>query len=97
MAYTKYTEQCCQTLAIAKEYSTDELIPHLVRIQKLARRVFDAFSYDDVNNAEFQGEFITALTTDAFLRDFDSLQLLLPPMLQQSGKDQSRSQEFDFS
>lgn len=86
MVYTKHTAQCCQTLAAAKEYSTDELIPYLVRIQELARRAFEAFSYDDVKNAEIQSEFVTALTTDAFVREFDRLRLSVPMLFRQSGE-----------
>ena len=94
MSHTKCTEQCYQSLAEVKEYPTDEMIQYLVRNQELAQRIFDTFSYDDVKNAEIRGEFITALTADAFVRDFDRLRLALPPKLQRNGKDLSRSQEF---
>jgi len=87
MVYTKYTEQCCRTLAEAKEHPTDELLPTFVQTQELAGRIFTAFSYDNLNNAEIQGEFITALTTDSFMRDLDQLRLSLSPNLWQSSKN----------
>jgi hypothetical protein len=86
MPHTKYTEQCCQELAVAQEYSTDELVIPLVKIQQLARRVFDSFSYDDLNNGEIDGEFMTGVTVDALMRDFQSLRLSIGPRLRQNGK-----------
>lgn len=86
MAHTKHTEQCCQKLAVAQEYSTDELVIPLVKIQQLARRVFDTFSYDDLNNAEIDGEFMTGVTVDALMRDLQSLRLSIGPSLRQNGK-----------
>jgi hypothetical protein len=86
-------EHCCQSIAGVKEYPTDELIEHIVRSQELARRIFDAFSYDDLNNGEIRGELIVTLTSDAFIRDLDRLQLALPRDLQQNGEDLFKSRE----
>jgi hypothetical protein len=71
-------DDCCQLLAELKEYETDELIPHLVRCQEISRRLVETFSYDDPKNGEVRGEFLIALTSEAFMRDVNHLQLNLP-------------------
>jgi hypothetical protein len=86
MAYSKYMEDCCASLTEAREYPTDALIRPLVESQKLARRIFDTFSYDDLNNVEVRGDLMIALMKEAFTRDLERLQFEVPQNLQQGGK-----------
>jgi hypothetical protein len=68
------------------EYPTDDLVPMLVRIQRLATRLYDTFSYEEVAHSDIQGEFATSLTVDAFMRDLHNLRLSVDSKFHQNGE-----------
>jgi hypothetical protein len=54
--------------------------------QEIGRRVFDTCSYDDPSNSELKGELIITLTSDAFIRELDRLDLDIPQNLRENSK-----------
>ncbi|KAI2604640.1 hypothetical protein GGR54DRAFT_454610 [Hypoxylon sp. NC1633] len=48
--YTPYIDQCLRELDVAKEYETDSLLVHLVRIQHLSERISQLHSKDQIQN-----------------------------------------------
>ena len=61
---------------------SDELIWHMVQNQELLHRVYDTFSYDDLDNTAIRGELITSITTRSLFKDLDDLFVSVPPNLQ---------------
>lgn len=73
MNYTRYMEQCCQSLAEANEAHCDGAIKHRIQLQVLSRKISDSFSYENVENTTVRGEAATKMTTDALLYELEFL------------------------
>jgi len=56
MSFTKFMEKCIDSFAEDPDEPTDVFIAPLVQLSNLTVRIGDQFSYDDIENAEFNGE-----------------------------------------
>jgi hypothetical protein len=86
MNWTKYMEQCRQSLAEAEDEPSDRWIRPLVQLQVLSRRVSDGFSYDDVGNTDIKGEAAIRITTGAFRRDLERSRAFAPLQVTSRGE-----------
>ncbi|VUC25248.1 unnamed protein product [Clonostachys rosea] len=84
MPHTKYMKQAGQWLSERKEYPTDELIPYLVDIQELSRRIHDTFSFDNLGNIDPVAGPVTESITKFHLAEIDALQRSIPQALMQN-------------
>jgi hypothetical protein len=71
--------QCCHLLAERKEHDSDVFIQPLIELSELTCRVNDYFSYDDIENAEVNGDMILSFTTLSFRSDLDRIRNSIPP------------------
>jgi hypothetical protein len=78
MSHTRYMIQCCQTLAERKEHASDMFITPLVELSELTCRINNYFSYDDIENAEVNGDMIVSSTTLSFRSDLDRIRKSIP-------------------
>lgn len=60
--------QCCDTFT-QSTIPTDTLISPLIKMCELASRVNDYFSYDDIENADVNGELMLEMSTSNFRRE----------------------------
>ena len=70
---------CCQVIAERKEHPTDVFITSLVELSELTCRVNDYFSYDDIDNAEVNGDMMLSFTTVNFKSDLDRIRNSIHP------------------
>ncbi|CAG9982033.1 unnamed protein product [Clonostachys byssicola] len=84
MPHTKYMKQTSQWLSKQKEYPTDELIPYLVDIQELSRRIHDSFSFDNPGNMDSVSGSVTESMAKCYLAEIDALQCSIPQVLMQN-------------
>lgn len=77
---TTYLDACIQALKEANEYPTDELLIHLVEIQKLAQSI--SFTLDVSNGGSFLGGSLQQLpitmVIDSFQEQLDNFKASLP-------------------
>ncbi|KAK9344247.1 hypothetical protein V1522DRAFT_410860 [Lipomyces starkeyi] len=73
MNYSKYMEECCQSLTEDNEFPSDRWIKPFIRLQVLARRISDGFCYDDTGDSELHGEAAVKMATDGFRHELDHL------------------------
>jgi hypothetical protein len=76
--WTKYLEQCRATLGQEMNAPSDRWIEISSQIQILARKVSDAFSYEDIINSDIKGESAILLATSAFLNELQSIRSSAP-------------------
>ncbi|CAH0027496.1 unnamed protein product [Clonostachys rhizophaga] len=86
MPHTKFMKQASRWLSERREYPTDELIPYLVDMQELSRRIHDTFSFDNPGNIDSVAGSVTESMTKCYLAEIDSLQCSIPQVLMQNGK-----------
>ena len=79
-------DQCYQHLSECHEYPTDALIKPLVQISALMCRVNNYFSYDDIDNAEVQGETMIQLSITNFQSELARLTETIPSTLLDSNR-----------
>ncbi|CAH0054744.1 unnamed protein product [Clonostachys solani] len=84
MPHTKYMKQASRWLSERREYPTDELIPHLVDIQELSRRIHDTFSFDNPGNIDSVAGSVTESMTRCYLAEIDAFQFSIPQVLMQN-------------
>ena len=77
-------DQCCQHLSECEEYPSDALIKPLVQISAFMCRVNNYFSYDDIDNAEVQGETMIQLSITNFQSELARLTETIPSTLFES-------------
>lgn len=85
--YTKYMQECLQTLEEEKEYSTDITLVNLVRIQHLTARIAQMNSQDDPAE-ELSGLPTAPLSAyvSAFQGELNRIRDNLPENLKNDGK-----------
>jgi hypothetical protein len=82
--YTGYIRQSWEILSARKEHVTDDLVAHLVRINELSRRICDTFGYDDLENTDVKGEFISAMALQTLSNESTLLKASIPPGFQEN-------------
>ncbi|GKU20770.1 unnamed protein product [Fusarium langsethiae] len=82
--YTGYIKQSWEILSARKEYASDDLIAHLVRINELSRRICDTFGYDDLENTDVKGEFISTMALQTLSNESTLLKASIPPDFQEN-------------
>jgi hypothetical protein len=78
MIYTRYMEQCCQSLSESNEAHCDGAIKHRVQLQVLSRRISDSFAYENVESTTVRGEAATKMATDVLLHELDHVKTTVP-------------------
>lgn len=81
-------DQCCQSLTDCQEYPTDTLIMPLVQLSALMCRVNDFYSYNDIENAEINGESMLQLSTNNFESELARLKDSIAPSLIENNRKQ---------
>ncbi|KAK7228299.1 hypothetical protein V2G26_000469 [Clonostachys chloroleuca] len=84
MPHTKYMKKASRWLSEQREYPTDELIPYLVDIQELSRRIHDTFSFDNPGNIDSVAGSVTESMTRCYLAEIDALHCSIPQVLMQN-------------
>ncbi|RKL44181.1 hypothetical protein BFJ72_g3914 [Fusarium proliferatum] len=82
LPYTGYIKQSWERLLSNAECPSDLMIPHFVRISEMCRRICDTFGYDDLENSEMRGEFVSAMALQTLNNESALLKASIPPDLQ---------------
>jgi len=79
--------QCCDAFD-GSLVPTDALIRPMIQTSELLSRVNTHFSYDDIENAEVQGEMILEISANSFLGDLAHIKASVSqsPLAQQNSK-----------
>ena len=81
MMNTPYLETCCQVLRQRMEYSSDEYLVQLVRIQQLAQSVAMTLAY---RRSGLQVDLPVSIMVKSFQQQLQSYKALLPEHLKDS-------------
>jgi len=71
--------RCCEFLSKQQENPTDALITPLIRLSELMGRINEHFSYDDVDDADIQGEPMLQMSMVSFRSELDVIVNAIPP------------------
>ena len=78
MRHTDYIDECCQALAKAREYSTDEQLIHYSRMLSLTEQVGNVFGYGIAGEAVKLSAERVQLTVKSFLAQLEGLRRNFP-------------------
>lgn len=73
MAYTTDMEHCCQSVADANEFPSDQYVKSFVGTARLLLRISETFSYSDIGNNKIHGERALEMATEHFRNELEIL------------------------
>ncbi|CAH0055502.1 unnamed protein product [Clonostachys solani] len=84
LEYVSYFDDCCRVLLEAKEFDTDRLLVHLIRLRKISLKVSDVFwgRNDSIHNT--QSWSTHSMATATVQKELESFMETLPRPLQSS-------------
>ncbi|CAH0025757.1 unnamed protein product [Clonostachys rhizophaga] len=84
LEYVSYFDDCCRVLLEAKEFDTDRLLVHLIRLRKISLKVSDVFwgRNDSIHNT--QSWSMHSMATATVQKELESFMETLPRPLQSS-------------
>lgn len=78
-----------QHFAQHPEYPTDGLIAPFISLCELISRVSEYFSYDDIDNADIQGERLIEMATSNFHGELERIKGVVPAPHKDNGQFQA--------
>ncbi len=82
MKFSNYIQQCLKELESAREYETDVLLVHLIKLQHLTEKIYSINSRDDLSdNVPGIPRAPISAYQSAFQAELDKIQTFLPKSL----------------
>lgn len=86
MSYTKFTKQCCQSLANRELVPTDALIAPMIRMSDLMCRINDYFRTTTSRTLEVQGESLLDMSMKSFREELERIIDSTPSSIRQNSE-----------